>query len=107
MSPAVPRLGPFRRYVTGHDETTAKAIHIRNTIVETEPIPGSKLKDKTKALFTTSEVPVQSNSLLDDGSWTDPMEVRTGSLANKTGTVLRVVDFPPHEQGVRSPSSAR
>jgi hypothetical protein len=98
MTVSVPTLGPFKRYVTGHN-AEGKAIHIRSSDVETEPIPGSKLKDKTKVLFTTLEVPVQDNSVMPE-KFTDPMDAGAGSLANKTGTVLRVVDFPPHEDGV-------
>lgn len=96
---AVPSLGPFMRYVTGHDPVTAKAIHIRSSQVATEPMPGSKLNDKMKVLFTTTRVPAEDNSVT-NAEWIDPMEEGATSLANGSGTVLRVVDFPPNEGGV-------
>lgn len=79
-----------RRIVTGHNDE-GRAIVVADGTVPCEPTP---VKCNFAVLYETHQFPASN-----DG-WVDPLKDRTKSLANDSGVVLRVVDFPPKTETV-------
>jgi hypothetical protein len=79
-----------RRIVTGHSPEGA-AIVVDDDVIPCLP---TSIKCNFAVLYETHEFPVSNDE------WVDPVKVRTTDLSNKTGTVLRVVDFPANTETV-------
>lgn len=79
-----------RRIVTGHSPQGA-AIVVDDDVIPCLP---TSIKCNFAVLYETHQFPASN-----DG-WVDPAKARTTDLSNQTGTVLRVVDFPPNTETV-------
>jgi hypothetical protein len=79
-----------RRIVTGHNSQGA-AIVVDDDVIPCLP---TSIKCNFAVLYETHQFPVSNDE------WVDPAKARTTDLSNKTGTVLRVVDFPPNTETV-------
>ncbi|KAJ5891364.1 uncharacterized protein N7473_007592 [Penicillium subrubescens] len=77
-----------RRIVTGHNSQGA-AIVVDDDVIPCLP---TSIKCNFAVLYETHQFPVSNDE------WVDPAKARTTDLSNKTGTVLRVVDFPPNTE---------
>lgn len=79
-----------RRIVTGHNDQ-GKAIVVDDRTIPCEP---TQVKCNFAVLWETHKFPESNDKFV------DPTQNRTQDLANKSGIVLRVVDFPPHTETV-------
>jgi hypothetical protein len=79
-----------RRIVTGHSEA-GRAIITSDKAIPCVPTP---INCNFAVLWETFTFPS------DNTDERDPAELKTESLANKDGVVLRVVDFPPKTETV-------
>ena len=79
-----------RRIVTGHD-SSGNAIVIKDSQIECKPTP---VKCNFAVLWETSTFPSDNNDER------DPVELKTQSLVNEQGVILRVVDFPAKTETV-------
>jgi hypothetical protein len=79
-----------RRIVTGHSEA-GRAIVVDDNTIPCEP---TAVKCNFAVLFETYQFPASNDC------WDDPVKERTKNLANDSGVVLRVVDFPPNTETV-------
>ena len=80
-----------RRIVTGHS-AEGKAIVVADGTVPCLP---TEVKCNFAVLYETYKFPENQDK------FEDPIEKRTGSLANKDGVILRIVDIPAHTETVR------
>ena len=74
-----------RRIITGHNASG------ESTVIKDSQIPclPTAIKCNFAVLYETHKFPASN-----DEPFVDPAEERTASLANDSGVVLRVVDFP-------------
>ncbi|KAH8924718.1 hypothetical protein BT69DRAFT_1318726 [Atractiella rhizophila] len=77
-----------RRIVTGHN-AEGKAIFIHDETFKSDPV-GRSGKVGFKALYETEKVPANN-----DDPFHDPMFNDVNDIANKEGTILRIVDYAP------------
>lgn len=89
----VSNLPGLTAYLTGHDETTGKAI-----IQSTRPanwVPFDDNKMGFNVIYTTSEFPASLNSNADLTKHDDLLSSKQLGLVSPGGTVCRIVDFAP------------
>ncbi|KAI9934822.1 hypothetical protein MW887_000439 [Aspergillus wentii] len=79
-----------RRIVTGHSPQGAAIVVDDNVI----PCLPTSIKCNFAVLYETHQFPASNDE------WVDPAQARTADLSNKTGTVLRVVDFPANTETI-------
>ena len=80
-----------RRIVTGHN-SQGEATVVADSEIEQTPIMNGLCN--FAVLWETRQFPS------DVGDFVDPLKEQTQSLSNKSGVVLRVVDFPPNTKTV-------
>lgn len=97
----MPAPAPANRIVTGHDE------HGRAVVTWEGPIPytGFDMNSQETTLFgvsfehlltsTNQQVPWQTREFPADNTGTTDAVTRGGPLNNDTGTLCRIVEFPP------------
>lgn len=80
-----------RRIVTGHKSDGSSTV-VKDSEIPCLPTP---IKCNFAVLYETHKFPASN-----DEPFVDPAEAKTASLANASGVVLRVVDFPPKTETI-------
>ena len=90
-------LPPIRRFITGHDSKTTKAIVQRHDEGKWAHYNEGRLE--FNVLYTTSKSPVSLHADSDLQTHDELLSSGTLGLVQKHGSVLRIVDFAPNTAG--------